>query len=172
MPTQAVNLHADYIIHAVVPKWVDGEHDEYNLLSSAYQTSLTITDLMGCDSVAFPLLASGNNGYDLELAFLIAKENIETFTGSNLKQVILVLYGEHAVSVARKMQYDVMDIPEDIHKAKMDQIIQDAKEVAQTFIENRMLEAMKFLKDEKNQEMILENAIKLAKLAIKALEKA
>ena len=65
-----------------------------------------------------------------------------------------------------------MDIPEDIHKAKMDQIIQDAKEVAQTFIENRMLEAMKFLKDEKNQEMILENAIKLAKLAIKALEKA
>ena len=172
VPTQAFNLHADYIIHAVVPKWVDGEHDEYNLLSSAYQTSLTIADLMGCDSVAFPLLASGNNGYDLELAFLIAKENIETFTGSNLKQVILVLYGEHAVSVARKMQYDVMDIPEDIHKAKMDQIIQDAKEVAQTFIENRMLEAMKFLKDEKNQEMILENAIKLEKLAIKALEKA
>ena len=33
-------------------------------------------------------------------------------------------------------------------------------------------ETIKFLKDEKNQEMILENAIKLAKLAIKALEKA
>ena len=28
VPTLAYNLNAKYIIHAVVPKWIDGNHDE------------------------------------------------------------------------------------------------------------------------------------------------
>lgn len=78
-----------YIIHAVVPRWVDGEHDEYDLLSSAYLASLNIAEIMRCDSIAFPLLASGNNGFDKELAIQIAKESIGQFTGDSLKNVYL-----------------------------------------------------------------------------------
>lgn len=40
IPTLAYNLSSKYIIHAVVPKWIDGEHSEYDLLSSAYLASL------------------------------------------------------------------------------------------------------------------------------------
>ena len=78
VPTLAFDLEAKYIIHAVVPKWIDGNHNEYDLLSSAYLSALKVADIMGCTSIAFPLLASGNNGYDLDLAFQIAKESINS----------------------------------------------------------------------------------------------
>ena len=64
VPTLAYNLSSKYIIHAVVPKWIDGEHNEYDLLSSSYLAALNIAEVIGCESIAFPLLASGNNGFD------------------------------------------------------------------------------------------------------------
>lgn len=50
VPTLAFDLSAKYIIHAVVPRWVEGESGEYDLLSSAYLSSLNIADIMGCES--------------------------------------------------------------------------------------------------------------------------
>ena len=47
---------------------------------------------MRCESVAFPLLASGNNGFDKELAIQIAKESIGQFEGDTLKKVYLVVF--------------------------------------------------------------------------------
>ena len=37
VPTSGYNLDADYINCAVVPKWVDGSHDEYELTPHIYQ---------------------------------------------------------------------------------------------------------------------------------------
>lgn len=86
VPTLAYDLNAKYIIHAVVPKWKGGEEGEYELLGSAYASSLNVADVMGCESIAFPLLASGNNGFDREFAFQIAEDSIESFTGVHLKK--------------------------------------------------------------------------------------
>lgn len=56
---------------------------------------------MGCRSIAFPLLASGNNGFSLELAFQIAQEAIEGFEAKNtLESVYLVLFGDRVVRMA------------------------------------------------------------------------
>lgn len=38
---------------------------------------------MGCKSIAFPLLAAGNNGYDVDLAFQIAGRSIEEYQPEN-----------------------------------------------------------------------------------------
>lgn len=62
--TSGYDLKTEFIIHAVVPSWIDGEHNEYELLSADYRSSLEIADRMKCQSIAFPLLASGNNGFD------------------------------------------------------------------------------------------------------------
>ncbi len=40
VPTSGYNLKASFIIHAVVPKWIDDSHNEYELLSTAYRSSL------------------------------------------------------------------------------------------------------------------------------------
>lgn len=64
VPTLAYKLNAKFIIHTVVPKWIDGNNSEYDFLSSAYLSALTAAELMGCESISFPLLGSGNNGFD------------------------------------------------------------------------------------------------------------
>ena len=95
VPTKAYNLDADYIIHAVVPKWKDGKHKEYELLCSAYLSSLFLADAMRCRTIAFPLLSSGNNGFDFSLAYRIAKHCIESYKSDYLETVYLVLYNKN-----------------------------------------------------------------------------
>lgn len=114
VPTLAFNLNAKYIVHAVVPRWIDGENGEYDLLSSAYLSALNVADVMGCESIAFPILASGNNGFDKELALHIAKESIEQFSGINLKKIILVIYGNSMEELVTSMGYSIIYIPERI----------------------------------------------------------
>lgn len=143
VPTLAFDLNAKYIVHAVVPCWIDGENGEYDLLSSAYLSALNIADIMGCESIAFPLLASGNNGFDKELAVHIAKKSIEHFSGTCLKKVILVVYGDSMEELMRSLGYTVMVIPDKIrvderkteHKAKAEKLLADGKDVAQKFME-------------------------------------
>lgn len=163
VPTPAFDLSSKFIIHAVVPKWKDGNHDEYGLLSSAYLTSLNLADLMGCESIAFPLLASGNNGFDRSLAFQIAETSIKEFTGDKLKKVILVVYGENAECFVRSLGYDVTVLAENqpVHKI---QIPDEAKK----FIDTGLKAADKWLKDENNQKLLLEAGINIALLLLPA----
>ena len=179
VPTLAYNLNAKYIIHAVVPKWIDGNHDEYDLLSSAYLSALQVADVMGCTSIAFPLLASGNNGYDLELAFQIAKESIDSFNGAKLKKAILVLFSDYIASIVKEQGYDVVEIPVDLkkqeqkqaQKEKAQKFLEEGKEIAQKFLEDQIQKGLDYLKDEKNREKILAAGIGIAKLAFKVVKK-
>ena len=180
VPTLAFDLEAKYIIHAVVPKWIDGNHNEYDLLSSAYLSALKVADIMGCTSIAFPLLASGNNGYDLDLAFQIAKESINSFEGATLKKAILVLFGDHVASVVAKQGYEVVEIPVDLkkeaqkeaQKAKAKKFVEEGKEIAQKFLDDQIQKGLDYLKDEKNREKIIAAGIGIAKIAFKAVKKA
>ena len=108
--TPPFRLGSGYIIHACVPKWVDGNHDEYDLLCSAYITSLKMADLLHCESIVFPLLASGNNKFDSGLAFEIATRSIQSFEGQYLKQVILTVFSDGMTKLVRSKGYPVVAI--------------------------------------------------------------
>ncbi len=110
--TYAYDLEADYIIHAVVPKWIDGYCDEYGLLSAAYLSALKVADDLKCESIAFPILSSGNNGFDKEIAFEIAEESIKSFEAENLKKVFLVIYGEGMIEYINKRNIEYKTIHE------------------------------------------------------------
>lgn len=150
VPTSAFALDATYIIHAVVPAWIDGNHDEYALLSSAYLTSLELADIMGCETIAFPLLASGNNGFNKELAFRIAEESIRCFEGKHLKNVILIAYGESTADMVKSFGYDVITISEK-RKAKKSVISDDAKKK----VADGLKVAADWLKNPEHQQMVL-----------------
>jgi len=67
--------------------------------------------VMNCKSIAFPLLASGNNGFDLQIAFEIAKESLESFEPrKDLKKVMIVLYGIRSIQVARDQGISVEEV--------------------------------------------------------------
>ena len=61
--TPAFGLPAKYIFHAVCPAWHGGGFGEAEQLASAYHSALKLAAKYHCESVAFPLLSSGN--YDL-----------------------------------------------------------------------------------------------------------
>lgn len=70
--TPAFGLPAKYIFHAVCPAWHGGGFGEAEQLASAYHSALKLAAKYHCESVAFPLLSSGNYGYPKEQAFRIA----------------------------------------------------------------------------------------------------
>ena len=174
IPTLAYNLSSKYIIHAVVPKWIDGEHSEYDLLSSAYLASLNIAEVMGCESVAFPLLASGNNGFDKQLAVRIAEESIKSFEGVNLKKVFLVVYGDTMETYMKSLGYNVLVIPAHVKmndKDKQKKLIADGKDVAQDILEAQLEKAIEWIKKPENQKILFEAGIAVFKLAFKKIKK-
>ena len=179
VPTRAFKLEADYIIHAVVPKWIDGNHQEYEYLSAAYLSALNIADIMKCESIAFPLLASGNNGFDLGLAYDIAKTSIEMYEGTYLKEVVLVLYGEDIATFMKGKGVTVIDTKETTqsikkkeHVLKLKKIGADGKQLAAKILEEQLEKAIEYLKDEKNREKVIEHGKKIAKFAIEMARKA
>lgn len=179
IPTLAYNLSSKYIIHAVVPKWIDGEHSEYDLLSSAYLASLNIAEVMGCESVAFPLLASGNNGFDKQLAVRIAEESIKSFEGVNLKKVFLVVYGDTMETYMKSLGYNVLVIPAHVkmndkkihHQDKQKKLIADGKDVVQDILEAQLEKTIEWIKKPENQKILFEAGIAVFKLAFKKIKK-
>lgn len=70
--TDAGNLSAKYIFHAVGPVWRGGREDEPVQLSSAYRTCLQLASKLECQTIAFPAIGTGAYGYPLDLAANVA----------------------------------------------------------------------------------------------------
>ncbi len=178
VPTLAYHLHAEYIIHTVVPKWIDGEHQEYEFLSAAYLSALNIADVLGCTSIAFPLLSSGNNGFDLNLAFEIAKSSIESFEGINLKKIFLVVYGDTIATFIKGKGYSVVNLQnvpqidrEKEDKKKVQQLKKDSKQIVQKALEQQLEKAIEYLKDENNLKKIIQTGFFIASQVLQITKK-
>jgi O-acetyl-ADP-ribose deacetylase len=70
--TAAGRLDAQFVIHAVGPRWRSGEHGEPELLRSAYRTAFGLAAEHGCASVAAPSISTGIYGFPIAQAAPIA----------------------------------------------------------------------------------------------------
>ena len=61
--TDAHELPARWVLHAVGPVWRGGGHGEPELLAGAYRSCLELADELGARSVAFPAISMGIYGY-------------------------------------------------------------------------------------------------------------
>lgn len=105
--TPAFNLDAKFIIHSSGPWWDGGEHGEAHLLRQCYDKSLEIAAENGCESIAFPLLATGTYGFPKELGIQIAIDAFTAFLEEHEMEITLVVFGEHAYHVSGKLFDDV-----------------------------------------------------------------
>ena len=77
--TPGFRLKAKYIIHAVGPRWLDGEHGEPDKLYSCYRAAMLLAMGNDCHSIAFPLISSGIYGYPKKEAWGVAIKAIRDF---------------------------------------------------------------------------------------------
>lgn len=171
VPTLGFGLDAKYIIHAVVPRWKGGNSREYEELSSAYLSTLELADLMDCNTIAVPLLASGNNGFDLDTAIRIAMDSIKAYTPSNkLNQVYLVTYGMRATNRIKQLGVEIKEFIDQAYVLGKDEnykplggrIIEEGVVIAQKWGDYALERAMEFLNNPKNLDLVIEAGKKIA----------
>ena len=122
--TPAFGLPAKYVFHAVCPAWHGGRFGEAEQLASAYHSALKLAAKYHCESVAFPLLSSGNYGYPKEQAFRIAVDTITQYVMEHDLTVYLVLYDRDSLAVSRKLFASVEEYIDDHYVAQNDESYQ------------------------------------------------
>jgi O-acetyl-ADP-ribose deacetylase (regulator of RNase III) len=111
--TPAFGLDAKYVIHTVTTYWQDGEHGEAELLRRAYDSALQLADSLECESIAFPLMSSGEYGFPKEIAMSVAISAFTEFLMSHDMSILLVVFGSEAYSLAGSLFNDVRSYVDD-----------------------------------------------------------
>ena len=101
--TPAFNLGAKYIIHTVGPTWIDGSHGERETLRSCYAESLALAVNLSCESIAFPMIATGVYGFPKDEALNIALAEIGKFLLTHEIKVILVVFDRKALEMSKNL---------------------------------------------------------------------
>jgi len=128
--TAAYHLPARYVIHTVGPVWQGGDHGEEGVLRSCYGNSLAMAKELGCQSIAFPLIASGIFGYPKDQALQVAISAIGGFLMENEMTVYLVVFDKKAFTLSSQLFADVKqyidanyDEETDIHARRLSNLL-------------------------------------------------
>ena len=105
--TKGYRLPARFVIHTVGPIWQGGGHGERELLVSAYRSSLELAMVNGCETVAFPLISSGEYGYPKDQALNVAVDTIGEFLLAHDMTVYLVIFDRAAYTIGGKLFADI-----------------------------------------------------------------
>jgi O-acetyl-ADP-ribose deacetylase (regulator of RNase III) len=100
--TTGGKLKAKYVIHAVGPRW--GEGDEDNKLKNATLNSLKLADGHKLGSIAFPAISAGIFGFPIErCAKIMLRITIKYLEGeTGLQRVVFCLFGKESYTVFEK----------------------------------------------------------------------
>lgn len=77
------------VIHTAVPVWRDGESGETEILRTGYLGTLGLAEQMGFETVAIPLLGSGENGFPDSIATDVAVRTIGEFLVDHALDIVL-----------------------------------------------------------------------------------
>ena len=108
--TPAFALNASYIIHTVGPAWEDGEHGERNILRACYDNSLFLASELRCESIAFPLIATGVYGFPKDEALQIALDAIGNYLLTHEMNVILVVFDRESFVLSQSITEEIASL--------------------------------------------------------------
>jgi O-acetyl-ADP-ribose deacetylase len=94
--TTGGNLKARYVIHAVGPRYSDGNSGEAALLRSAYVESLRLASEKNLRSISFPAISTGAYGYPAPEAARIALQTIIDYLKEHRERTLVrfILYDQ------------------------------------------------------------------------------
>lgn len=133
--TPAFDLDAEYVIHAAAPTWIGGIHGEVKTLRKAYEMCLDLAVQYNCDSIAFPLLASGNHGFPKQKALQVAIAAFSEFLLEHDMQIYLVVFGKESVILSEKLVHTVASYIDENYVAAYEEEIYGSSE--ECYLRNR-----------------------------------
>ena len=101
--TPGFDLKAKYVIHTVGPVWRGGLFGEAKLLRRCYDSALALAAEQGCESVAFPLISTGNYGFPKDKALRIAINAFQDFLTEQDMRIWLVVFDREAFHLSEKL---------------------------------------------------------------------
>ena len=101
--TPAFGLQAKYVIHTVGPVWDGGSYGEEGSLRNCYENSLKLAAENKCNSIAFPLISTGNYGFPKDKALQTAISAFSTFLLEHEMQIYLVVFDRTSFKLSEKL---------------------------------------------------------------------
>ena len=98
--TPAFNIDAQFIVHAVCPRFLTGSSEEKSLLASAYRSALGVYEQ--CDTagiIAFASMGTGVYRWPLEIAAKIAAHELKK---SLFEKTLMCVTDQNSLAVYRK----------------------------------------------------------------------
>lgn len=107
--TNAFNLNAKKVIHAVSVAWTDGFHDEAAIVQKCYRKSLSVAvdymnnHQMNSVSIAMPIIGTGIYQIPLEVSLPIAMAESTQFALKYNMEIFIVILTESVVTAVKKV---------------------------------------------------------------------
>lgn len=97
-------LKAKYVIHTVGPVWRGGQHNEDELLTSAYRSSLQLAAKHNITSIAFPNISTGVYHFPKDRAAQIAVTTVkQTLPGTSVTDLFFVCFDRENYDLYREI---------------------------------------------------------------------
>ena len=125
--TEAFDLAAKYIIHVISPLWKGGNKGEIKCLRDCYEKALKTAKDYGCESIAFPLLATGTYGFPKEVGVQVAVDAFTAFLEEYEMEITLVVFESEAVRISGKLVEEVRSFIDDrlVEEALIEEYTED-----------------------------------------------
>ena len=105
--TAGYHLPSKYIIHTVGPVWKGGNNQEEKKLRSCFRNSLELANKKQCESIALPLISTGNYHFPKDLALSIALNEINQFLLNHEMMVYLVVFDDESYKLSERLFSDI-----------------------------------------------------------------
>lgn len=113
--TPAYQLDAKYIIHVSGIWWKGGGEQEALVLKQCYEHALIKAVELHCESIAFPLLATGCYGFPKELGVQIAVDSFTEFLEFHDMEITLVVFGSESVQLSGNLVDEIRSYIDDTY---------------------------------------------------------
>ena len=101
--TPAYGLHAKYIFHTVGPVWDGGDKGEEEILKNSYLNCLNKAVELELESIAFPLISTGVNGFPKAEALLTATSVFSSFLSEHDMDITLVVFDNESFTLSGRI---------------------------------------------------------------------
>ena len=105
--TRGYNLPCRYVIHVIGPLWQGGGEGEDILLRACYRSALKAAADRGCETVAFPLISAGAQGFPKESVLRLASGAIAEFLREQEMTVFLCILDKDSYVIDPRVQRDL-----------------------------------------------------------------